>query len=132
MNRTKVPMCKECRKPLLEFGFPEYIVYACDNVHCRLYRERQEMRTRGKPEGESYRQRRQSRIFMAATGGDRRFKEMSPERCAAMDRRKARPGYQGWLKTKNENYHILRDLGYTCAGAIANSSKKRMRELGYA
>jgi hypothetical protein len=69
---------------------------------------------------------------MSATGGDRRFKEMSPERRADMDRRKARPGYQGWLAQKNKNYHKLRDLGYTCKEAIANSSKKRMRELGHA
>jgi len=58
------------------------------------------------------------------------IKEVNPDRQQANIRRKARPGYRPWLEKKKENYHKLRDLGYSCKDAINNSSKKRMIELG--
>ena len=123
--------CDSCGQPLIERGFNRaYRLRVCNNVNCRLYAERQGLRELSEEEGEAYRQRRQLRIFMAATGGDRRYKELSPDRRMDMDRRKARPGYKGWLAQKKENYRTLRDLGYGCQEALANSSKKRMRELG--
>lgn len=124
--------CTWCQEPLIETDFNRsYCLRQCNNLDCRLYAERQGLREISEEQGEAYRQRRQSKIFLAVTGGDRRYKkDLDPERRAAMNRRQARPGYKRGLDKKKEYYHELKKRGYTCKEAMANSSKKRMRELG--
>lgn len=123
--------CQWCRQPLIEFDFNrEYCVRLCDDHECRLYAQPQGFRERSYEEGEAYMQRRKARIFMSTSRVDGRYKDMSPERRAANDRRKVRRGYGPWLERKKKNYRKLRDLGYTCKEALRSSSEKRMRELG--
>ena len=120
--------CKECKEPLKEIGFNRrYCVRLCNNHKCSLCAQQQGIREWSEEEGEAYMQRRKARFFMGAIG--RGKKEVTPERAIQNEHHRARPSYQPWLEGKKERYRKLRDLGYSCKEAMANSSKKRMREI---
>lgn len=111
---TETILCANCRQPLFELVFnTRWLVYLCDDVRCRLYRQPQGSRPRDHWDNLA------------------RVVEAEPVKLRILPHKKASeyPGYGKSQQQQSENYRAARRLGATPEQAQAARTNKGLRRF---